>query len=277
MKSEKNIFLMDFLLEKTEYSKSKIKSLIKYRKIKVNGNIVDGDIILKPNDIVKILKLKKVDDNVLNILYEDKDLIVVNKESGLLTIATTKEHEKTLYNLVRKYVKSKHKNNQIFIVHRLDKDTAGIVVFAKNEKVKYIFQNNWNELVKKRGYVAVCEGIFEKENGTIRNYLKENKNTYVHITNSKDGKLAITNYKVIKSNHKYSLIELNIETGRKNQIRVHMKSINHPIVGDSKYGNKSIEKLCLIANELVFVHPITHKEMNFKLDIPDNFKKLVKS
>ena len=267
--------LIDFLLDKTDYSKSKIKSLLKYRAILVNKKIINKNILLNVGDIVEFTSSKTI-NNELNILYEDKDIIVVNKKSGLLTIATLKEKEKTLYNMVSEYVKTKNKNNKIFVIHRLDRDTAGIIVFAKNEKIKQKFQNNWDKLVLKRGYIAVCDGIFKEKNGTIKSYLTENKSNYVYITDKNNGKLAITHYRVLKNNEKYSLVDIVIETGRKNQIRVQLKSIGHPILGDLKYGNKSKNKLCLVANELIFVHPTTNKQMSFKLEIPNNFKRLVK-
>lgn len=216
--------------------------------------------------------MKKID-----ILYEDKEIIVVNKPSGLLCIATDKQKEKTMYHMVSSYLKKSNPRSKVYIVHRLDKDTSGIVVFAKNVSMKMRLQNDWNELVTKRGYVALVEGNVEKDRGVIKNYLKETKTLLVYSTNDKSGKLAITEYRKIISNSLYTMLDINIKTGRKNQIRVHMKDIGHVIVGDKKYGSKRnpIRRLCLHANILEFIHPVTKKKMFFETDVPDNFIKLI--
>lgn len=211
----------------------------------------------------------------LNILYEDKYLIVIEKPSGLLTIGTTKERENTLYKKVSDYVKKQHKSNKIFIVHRLDKDTSGIILFAKNEEVKRKLQRNWDKTIRK--YIALVEGNVTK-NGIIKNYLGETKTLKTFITNNKNlGKLAITKYYVLKNTKEYSLLNIEILTGRKNQIRVHMESINHSIVGDKKYGSKKnpIRRLCLHANYLEFIHPITNKKIIINSSYPIIFDKLI--
>ena len=213
----------------------------------------------------------------LDIIYEDKEILVVNKPSGILTISTLKEKEKTLFKEVSTYVKKSNPKAKIFIIHRLDRDTSGIVMFAKNQTVKYNYQNNWDKLVIKRGYVAVVNGILENKKGTIKSYLKETKTLLVYSSNDKqNGKLAITNYKVIKENKKYSMVEIDIKTGRKNQIRVHMSDINHPILGDKKYGVKKdgVNRLMLHANLLCLINPKTNKKMEFKSNIPRNFNLL---
>lgn len=209
----------------------------------------------------------------LNIIYEDKNIIVVDKPANMLTIATEKEREKTLFHKVIEYEKKKNKNNKIFIVHRLDKNTSGIVVFAKNQKIKQLLQNNWDNLAVKRQYVAIVEG-HPQPSGTIKSYLKENKELYVYSSNKKgDGKLAITNYRLVATKGKYSLLEIEIKTGRKNQIRVHMSDINTPIIGDKKYNAKTnpIRRLGLHANKLVLINPLTNKEMFFESDLPNSF------
>lgn len=211
----------------------------------------------------------------LNILYEDKYLIVIEKPSGLLTIGTIKEREKTLYKKVSDYVKKQHKSNKIFIVHRLDKDTSGIILFAKNEEVKRKLQRDWDKTIRK--YIALVEGNVTK-NGIIKNYLGETKTLKTFITNNKNlGKLAITKYYVLKNTKEYSLLNIEILTGRKNQIRVHMESINHSIVGDKKYGSKKnpIRRLCLHANYLEFIHPITNKKIIINSNYPIIFDKLI--
>ncbi|MBE6149850.1 MAG: RluA family pseudouridine synthase [Firmicutes bacterium] len=264
--------LLKFLFDNVkEYNKKEIKNFLKYKSILVNDKIITKhNYMLKDNDIVKINIYNK--NKNIEILYEDKDLIAVNKESGILVVDNETNKNKTLYNLVSEYVKKNNKNNKIFIIHRLDQDTSGIVVFAKNEKIKKILQDNWNEIVLTRKYIAIVEGNIN-ESGVIKNYLTENKNHFVYVSNK--GKLAITEYKKIKSNEKYSWVDINLKTGRKNQIRVHFKSIGHPVVGDIKYGNKNEEynRLCLHAYELSFINPINNKKMVFTSPIP---KKILK-
>lgn len=210
----------------------------------------------------------------LDIVYEDKDIIVINKPTHLLTISTDNEKERTLFHKVYLYLKKKNKNNKVFVVHRLDKDTSGLIVFAKSEMVKKKLQNNWSQSI--RNYVAVVNGVVEKEKDTLRSYLKETKTLLVYSTNDKSGDLAITNYQKIMANNEYTLLSINIKTGRKNQIRVQLNDINHSIVGDKKYGIKKdpLRRLCLHANYLEFTHPITNKKMSFDIDIPNSFIKL---
>ena len=263
--------LLTYLLNNLEYSNKKIKALLKYENILVNNKVqTKYNYMLKVGDIVSIKEYKNKKHHInLDVIYEDKNIIVINKEAGLLTIGTEAEKEKTLYHLVSMYVKEENKNNNIFVIHRLDKDTSGIVMFAKNEKIKKLYQDNWNDIIIMRKYVALVEGILEKKEGTIKSYLKENKNNVVYSTKDKTGKLAITNYKVIKED-KNSLLDINIETGRKNQIRVHMKELGHPIIGDKKYGNKG-DRLYLHAYKLVIKNPITKKIDTYEIKIPNNF------
>ena len=208
----------------------------------------------------------------LNIIYEDKEILVINKPSGLLTVSTPKEKERTLFHEASDYVKKSNPKIKIFIINRLDKDTSGIVMFAKKQSVKYDYQNNWDNLVVKRGYYAVVHGILDNKDGTIKSYLKETKTLMVYSSSKKDGKLAITKYKVLKENNRHSLIDIEIKTGRKNQIRVHMKDINHPIVGDKKYGTKDKSKrMMLHAYELQIKNPKTKKIQTFTCNIPKEF------
>lgn len=213
----------------------------------------------------------------LDILYEDKYVIAVNKKSGLLTIGTTKERENTLYHQVLEYLKQKHKSNKVFIVHRLDKDTSGIVLFAKNENTKIKLQDNWSSV--NREYIALVSGNVEKDKDIIKSYLKETKTFLVYSSNDKKGKLAITEYEKICSNKNYSLLKINIKTGRKNQIRVHLNDIGYPIVGDKKYGNiknKQIKRLCLHANKLEFIHPVTNNLIKIESKCPNSIIEFVK-
>lgn len=212
----------------------------------------------------------------LDIIYEDKYIIVINKPSNLLTIGTEKNRDNNLYRKVSDYVKKQHKSNKIFIVHRLDKDTSGIILFAKSEKIKSILQREWDKTT--RYYVALVEGKV-KTSGTIKNWLRETKTLYTYSSNIKnDGKLAITKYKPIISDNQYTLLDIEILTGRKNQIRVHMKDIGHPIVGDKKYGSTKnpIRRMMLHATYLKIKHPITNNEIEFTSKYPEIFNKLIK-
>ena len=213
----------------------------------------------------------------IDLVYEDKAIIVVNKPSGLLTISTDNEKERTLFHKVISYEKQKNKNNKIFIVHRLDKDTSGLIVFAKSERIKNILQDNWDKMAKTRGYVAAVEGKVEKKKDTIKNWIHERAN-FTSYTSDKPngGKLAITKYELLNTSKSYSLLKIVILTGRKNQIRVHMKDIGHTIVGDKKYGAKTnpLKRLGLHANILELEHPITHKVMKFETDIPTQFSNM---
>lgn len=209
----------------------------------------------------------------IKIIYEDKYIIVVNKDSGVLSIGNDKNPYDSLYSYVKDYVKSKNKNNKIFIVHRLDKDTSGLMVFAKSEEVKIKLQNNWDNVIRK--YYAVVHGSISSYMN-IESYLKENKMLYTYSSNS--GDYAHTEVFKVKSNSKYSLVDIRIYTGRKNQIRVHLSENGYPIVGDKKYGVKDGSKtMLLVAYYLEFIHPITKELLTLKLDIPSDYLKYFKS
>ena len=208
----------------------------------------------------------------LKILFEDKHLIIVFKKSRIPTIKSG-NYKDNLYSLVYDYL---HKRNQrVFVVHRLDADTSGIVVFAKSEKVKDNLQLNWENV--KRGYIAVVHGI-TKDSDVIKTYLKETKTLLTYVSKDNSGKYAETSYEKIMNNRKYSLIKIDIKTGRKNQIRVHMQYNKTPIIGDSKYGIKDgFRDMYLMANRIMFVHPITRERINIDLDIPDKYIKIFKN
>ena len=273
---KENEILIEFLKKMfSNLSKNSVKSLLHNEKVFVNGNMTTKyNYELNAGDIVEIRE--KVAKNI-DIIYEDKDIIVINKPSGLLTVATEKEKNKTAYHLVMEYLKKKNKNNRIFIIHRLDKDTSGIIMFAKNERAKHLYQDNWNDIVKKRCYYAVIDGKMENKEGTIKSYLKENGNM-VYSVKDRSGKLAITEYKVLKERKNISLLDINLKTGRKNQIRVHMKENKTPILGDLKYGEKSklINRLALHAYKLELVNPVTKKLLTFEINMPNEFKTLFK-
>lgn len=254
------------------YSKNKIKSLVKYECIYVNDVLVKKLPFKLENGDKLVIGSGSVWDSSLNIVYEDDNYLVVNKEAGLLTISTSssnKNYEDTLYRRVRAYLNSKRE--YAFIVNRIDKETSGLVIFAKSEKFKNMLQSDWNNIVQDRKYVAVVSGKILRD-GRIDNYLYEDKMTFSHSTNY-GGKRAITNYKVMASNERYTLLDINIATGRKNQIRVHMTEMRHPIVGDKKYYSKdnSMKRLMLHHYEIALIDPITKKLRRFRCDIPKEF------
>ncbi len=274
-KVEVSMPLMQFLLQKTSQKRNDIKNLLKYQNVWVDGHIETHYAYdLQVGQTVEIQAKKN--DMPFVILYEDKEIIVIEKPCGLLTEQTAKENEKTAYQYVKQYLYKKKEN--IFLVHRLDQYTSGILMFVKNKKLYDILTQNWNKYVKTRGYIAIVEGQMKKTKGTIENYLAESKTQNVYITTKEQGKKAITHYKQIQSNKRYSMLEVYLDTGRKNQIRVHLSSLHHPIVGDSKYGAQSnpLKRLGLHAHEFMFVHPLTHKEMRFVSKTPESFEKLFK-
>ena len=211
----------------------------------------------------------------LDILYEDKELLVVNKENGLLTIGTTKNKTNTLYHEVREYIRKK--NQKVFIVNRLDKETSGIVLFAKNERLKKELQDNWNELAS-RYYYAIVEGIPKKNRDTLKDYLMESSTLQVYVSNDNKGKLAILNYEIIDKTNKYALLKIEIKTGRRNQIRCQLANIGNPIIGDKKYNCKKnpIGRLGLHAYKLILNNPSNKKEYIFETKIPKEFTKIFK-
>ena len=275
---EKDSELLEYLYSQLDMPKKRIKQYLTHGSIFVNNNkTTKYNYHLLPGMTIMIdTENKNKKELPFSILFEDDHIIVVNKPSGLLTIATEKEKEKTLYHIVREYLVSKNKNARVFIVHRLDKDTSGIVVLAKDEKTKNVLQENWNNYVSLREYVAVVHGTLKKKEDRIVQKLKETKTNLVYITKDSDGKEAITNYKVIKENENYSMVSITIETGRKNQIRVAFASLKNPIVGDKKYGEKDKEnRLYLHANRLKMYYPEIKKEILFETTTPNEFKKIM--
>ena len=269
--------IVDIIFNSKNYlSKKKIKQYIKYEMVYVNDRkITNNNYLVKKNDIITIYYERKViKENNLEILYEDDDLIAINKPSGLLSISNNKEKEVTAFKMVREYVRSKNPKIFLFTIHRIDEDTSGVLMFAKNEKTKHLFQDNWNNIVKKRIYIAVVEGRITKS-GTFHTYLKESKTGMVYSSKDKSGKEAITEYKVLKNKNNLTLLEVNILTGRRNQIRVHMSENNTPIVGDKKYGSKSKERLMLHAKRLELIDPRTNKILTITKDAPREFYEMM--
>lgn len=270
--------LLAYLCDNLDMSRKRIKQYLTHGSIYVNNQqirqynypLVAGMHIF----IDTVSKYKKI--LPFDILYEDQSIIVVNKPSGLLVIATERQRDRTLYHIVREYLVSKDRHAKVFVVHRLDRDTSGIVIFAKNEKIKKQLQDNWNEYVSLREYVAVVHGHLKKKEGSIEQYIKNAKNNFVYVVSKDKGQKAITNYKVIKESTSYSMVSVFLETGRKNQIRVAFQSLGNPIVGDKKYGEKDgAVRLYLHANRLKIYYPILKKEILFEVSYPQEFKRIV--
>ncbi|MVM32808.1 RluA family pseudouridine synthase [Spirosoma sp. HMF4905] len=276
--------LMAFLIAQLPHkNRNNIKSLLSNKQI-----LIDGKVYTQFNHPLRSGQIVTVGANRapqttqyrgLTILYEDPSIIVINKQAGLLSMATNKERDRTAYGILSDYLKKENPKNKIFIIHRLDRETSGVMMFAKSEKVQKLMQESWNATTKQRTYVALVEGVPEPPKGTVTSFLRESKALIVYSSQNPDnGQLAITNYTILKSNRAYSLLELELETGRKNQIRVHMQDIGHPIVGDAKYGATTdpIGRLGLHAEVLAFEHPITGEAMRFEASVPKTFLSLMK-
>ena len=259
----------------TPRSRTGIKALLGHSRIAVNGKITTAfDYPLKAGDRIGILDrspARKVDSRI-RIIYEDSWLIVIDKKHGLPTMSTGRENEATAYNILSGYVRESTRGGRIFIVHRLDRDTSGLLVFAKDEMTKRLLQENWNRSVRERKYTGVAEGIFDKKEGHLVSWLTENPKSLKMKSSSTDngGKKAITHYKVLNQKNGLSLIEITIDTGRKNQIRVQFSSIGHPIAGDRKYGalTDPFGRLALHASSLSFTHPHTGRLLAFASPAP---------
>ena len=271
---EEGLLLETILKLFNEQSHKKLKSYLKNNSVFVNGKSITAyNYKVKKNDIIEIRKDYKTHKKCpLKILYEDEYFLVIEKPAHLLTIATTKEKEKTAYHYVSEYLKKQDRKQKVFIVHRLDRETSGVLMFCKNEKIRDLLQKDWNKIVYLRGYMALVEGKGLK-NGTLKNYLAESKSQQVYVTSKEKGKLAITHYKAIKEMKNQTLLEIQLDTGRKNQIRVQLSNIHHPIVGDKKYGatTNPLKRLGLHAHAFGFIHPVTKKKYEFKVDCPKEF------
>ena len=294
--------LLDFLLRKCNTTRNNVKSLLVRRQVLVNGRVVTQyNFLVAKDDEVKLSR-KPIRDGetapqpvakgrtkpqptrekfTVKIIYEDDDFVAVDKPAGLLSVESDKETE-CAYGYVTEYLQSKDKNARALILHRIDKETSGVLVFAKNVKIHSMLKMHWNELVQTREYFAVAEGVLEKKTDTITCYLKENVNNLVYATADPTGQKAITHYEVVKENEKYSLLKVKIDTGRKNQIRVQLKWIGHPVVGDDKYGRKEdgtlakspIARLGLHASKLEFIHPVSREVLSINASLPPSFRGL---
>lgn len=277
--------LLDFLLRNlSNKSRNHVKSLLTHREVLVDGQIItQHDYPLKAGQTIRLapsLNQGRNQKDILDILYEDNDLIVINKPAGMLSISTDQEKEHTAYHLLTDYVKQTNPKGRVFAVHRLDRDTSGVFMVAKSEEIKLALQNNWSDLVSVRGYIAIVEGKLNAKSGTIRSWLKETKTLLMYSSGKAgDGLEAITDYEVIKETADYSLLKIQLRTGRKNQIRVHMKDIGHPVAGDKKYGAETdpLKRLGLHAYKLELEHPFSHERLCFETEMPQKFKALMSS
>lgn len=272
--------LLPFLLDAMSHrSRNSVKSILGRGQVQVDDYIVTQfNYKLYPGQTIQILKNRAaIRESILiglTIIHEDNDVIVVKKDAGLLSVASEKEKNLTAHHQLMMYVRTENPLNKVYVVHRLDKDTSGVMMFAKNERTRNALQNNWDKMVRERAYVALVEGEVQKEKGTITSWLRETKTRVVYSSFTKDDGLhAVTHYEKIQTNTDYSLLDVELETGRKNQIRVHMKDIGHPVVGDKKYGSTKdvIRRLGLHAKALTFIHPTTEEVMRFKADVPKSF------
>ena len=276
--------LLEFLISvMPQRKRTAIKSLLAHNQVAVNGTPEKQfDTQLRPGQEVKVnlsREFKVFYNRRLKLVYEDDDIIVVNKGYGLLSVGTDSKREGTAYSMLRDYVKRVDPRQKLFIVHRLDQHTSGLMMFAKTPQAKETMQHNWNNMVLERRYVAVVEGgAPDPADGQVRSLLAENAEHVVYVTNDPaTGKEALTEYHTLAARGNYALVELQLATGRKNQIRVHMQQIGHPIAGDRKYGAKTspIHRLALHARTLRFVHPVTRRDMQFATPVPAAFKTLV--
>ena len=276
--------LFDFLFEKLGTSRNNIKMLLTKNQISVNGSPTSQyNYMLAKEDIVRISKKPMVKNKLaqkrevrapkINILYEDENYIAIDKPYDLLSVEDDKNN-KSAYYYVEEYLSNFDKKSRPFVIHRIDKETSGILVFAKNPKVQSILRLNWDKYVKTREYIAIVEGHMEHDNERLISYLLEDKNNLMYVAKGQEGQKAITNYQVIKKNNAYSMLRVLIETGRKNQIRVVLKSLGHPIIGDIKYNSTKnpIKRLGLHASKLEFVDPLTRKLISITSKAPSIFK-----
>ena len=275
--------LLEWLLSHLGQTRSKVKATLQGRGIKVDGKTVSQfDFMLQPGMKIAVSNTKRNQQGFKNryvkIVYEDRWLIVVEKAVGILSMAAG-HSTLNVKSVLDDYFKKSHQHCTAHVVHRLDRDTSGLMVYAKDIETEQILEHNWHEIVYDRRYVAVVSGEMEQDEGTVANWLKDNK-AYVTYSSPVDngGKYAVTHFHVLDRTTDYSLVEFKLETGRKNQIRVHSADMGHPVCGDTKYGNGDdpLHRLCLHAWLLCFTHPVTGQPMEFETPIPIAFRKLFK-
>ncbi len=277
---KENAPLLEYLINNVSESRSKLKATLQGRGIAVNGRMVTQfDYQLKAGDKIIISRHKKQNQfksRYVKIVYEDRWLVVVEKNIGILSMAAGHSSLNVKSVLDDYFLKSRQKC-RAHVVHRLDRDTSGLMVYAKDIETEQILEHNWHQIVYDRRYVAVVSGEMEQDNGTIANWLKDNK-AYITYSSPTDngGKYAVTHFQVLNRTTEHSLVEYKLETGRKNQIRVHSADMEHPVCGDVKYGNGDdpLHRLCLHAYMLCFTHPVTGEPMEFSTPIPTAFRSL---
>ena len=280
---DKECGLLEFLLANVKESRTKVKATLQGQGIKVNGKCVTQfDYRLKPGMKVAVSKTKRNQEvfrsRYVKIVYEDDWLVVVEKSVGVLSMAAG-HSSLNVKAILDDYFRKSRQSCRAHVVHRLDRDTSGLMVYAKDIETEQIFEHNWHDIVYDRRYVAVVSGEIVEEGGTVANWLKDNK-AYVTYSSPFDngGKYAVTHFHVLARTTEHSLVEFKLETGRKNQIRVHSADMGHPVCGDVKYGNGDdpLHRLCLHAYMLCFVHPVTRERMEFETPIPATFRRLFK-
>ncbi len=273
--------LLEWLLENLKgMSRSKIKATLKGKGIKVDGRIVTQfDYPLTPGMKISVSLNKQNDlfkSRYVKLVYEDRYLVVVEKTEGILSMAAGKQSPNVKSILDGYFLLSRQKC-RAHVVHRLDRDTSGLLIYAKDMQTEQILEHEWHDIVYDRRYVAVLSGEMEEDEGTVTGYLKDNKSfiTYSSPTDN-GGKFAVTHFRTLARTTEHSLVEFKLETGRKNQIRVHAADLGHPVCGDIKYGNGDdpVHRLCLHAYLLCFYHPVTHERMEFETPIPPSFRRL---
>lgn len=282
---EEETTLLPFLLSViTNKSRNAVKSVMTRGQVSVDGEeVTQHNHPLKPGQVVGILSNKESKKRSelmgLSILHEDRDIIVINKEAGMLSIAADDPLEPNAYHQLSEYVKKEDPDNKIFVVHRLDRDTSGVMLYAKSEEIQQALQKDWKNTVKERIYTALAEGNVEQDQGTVSSWMTESKGIKMYSNPEENGgKHAVTHYRKVLGNENYSLLEVELETGRKHQIRVHLKEIGHPIAGDKLYEAETnpIRRLGLHATTLVLVHPGTNKLVRYTSEVPTSFLKRVK-
>ncbi len=272
--------LLEWMIAHLKGSRTKLKATLQGRGVKVNDKYVTQfDFVLKPGMRVSVSKSKRNDkfkSRYVKLVYEDPYLVVVEKNVGILSMAAG-HSSLNVKSVLDDYFQRTRQQSRAHVVHRLDRDTSGLMIYAKNMKTEQILEHQWHDIVYDRRYVGVVSGVMEESKGTIANWLKDNK-AYITFSSPVDngGKYAVTHFNVLQRSQDYSLVEYRLETGRKNQIRVHSADMGHPICGDVKNGNGDdpLHRLCLHAFKLCFNHPITGERMEFETPIPSSFKSL---
>ena len=270
--------LMEFLMKAMDgISRTKVKKMLTYDLVNINDRVVSQhNFLLKPNMRVTVKKSSegnRFKNFWVKIVFEDDHILVIEKKAGILSSSTSPKDE-SVKSVLNYYLDKSHQHANAHTVHRLDKFTSGLMIFAKSKKVALEFEDGWKERVYDRRYVALVHGELPKSQGTIASWLKDDSHYVTHSSQEDNGgKYAVSHYKKLKSGNGYSLVEMQLETGRKNQIRVHLQDLGCPVVGDLKYGDGSdpIHRLGLHAYKLCFKHPVTGEDMKFETDIPKAF------